>query len=144
MPADDRALIGTWKLKSVVREDAGTGERSDQLGADPDGYLSYLSDGRMYTILVAGERIKPDAAAPSDAERAALHKSMIAYAGTYTVEGNKVVHHVDISWNGMWTGTDQVRFFKLEGDTLTIKMAPNKNPIDGREGVAIVVWQKVK
>ena len=39
MPADDWALIGTWKLKSVVREDAGTGERYDQLGAHPEGYL---------------------------------------------------------------------------------------------------------
>jgi hypothetical protein len=69
---------------------------------------------------------------------------MIAYAGTYTVEGNKVTHHVDISWNGARAGGDQVRFFMLDGDTLTIKTEPNKSPIDGREGVGILVWQKVK
>jgi lipocalin-like protein len=82
--------------------------------------------------------------APTDEVRAKLHKSMIAYAGTYTIDGGKVIHHVDISWNGARTGTDQVRFYKLEGDTLTIKTAPNKSPIDGREGVRVIVWEKVK
>src|SRR5712671_1062976 len=49
-----------------------------------------------------------------------------ASSGRYTVEGEKVVHHVDVSWNESWTGTDQVRFFKLEGDRLTITTAPQK------------------
>jgi hypothetical protein len=138
------ALIGTWKLESVVREVSGTGERFDIWGAHPDGYLSYSKDGRMYFIGVAAVRIKPEEVVPSDAEAAQLHKSMAAYAGTYSVEGDKVVHHVDISWNNAWTGTDQVRFFTLEGDTLTIKSAPNKSWIDGREGVGILVWKRVK
>jgi Lipocalin-like domain len=68
---------------------------------------------------------------------------MIAYAGTYTTDGNKVVHHVDISWNGARVGSDQVRFYKLDGDTLTIRTTPNKSPIDGREGVCILVFQKI-
>ena len=54
----------------------------------------------MYAILVAGDRIKPQEKAPTDEERIKLHKSMMAYAGTYTIDGGKVVHHVDISWNG--------------------------------------------
>ena len=48
----------------------------------------------MYAILVAGDRIKPHEEAPTDEERIKLHKSMIAYAGTYTIDGGKVVHHV--------------------------------------------------
>ena len=48
------------------------------------------------------------------------------------MENEKVVHPVDISWNEAWTGTDQVRFFKLDGNILTITAAPNKSPIDGR------------
>jgi len=82
--------------------------------------------------------------APTDEERVKLHQTMTAYAGTYSVEGEKVIHHVDISWNEAWTGTDQIRFYKLEGNTLTIKAAPNKSTIDGREGQAVVVWEKVK
>jgi hypothetical protein len=141
--ADEGALIGTWRLKSFVREVSGTGERFDEMGAHPDGYLGYATDGRMYVIMVADGRVKPREAVPSDAERAQLYESMVAYAGTYTVEGNKVVHHVDISWSAAWGG-DQVRFFTLQGDTLTIKSAPTKSWNDGREGVGILVWEKVK
>jgi hypothetical protein len=142
--ADDNPIVGTWKLKSFVREITGTGERYNQLGQQPEGFLGYSSDGRMYAILVAGDRIKPKEEAPTDEERVKLHKSMIAYGGTFTLEAGKVVHHVDISWNGARTGSDQVRFYTLEGSTLTIKTAPNKSPIDGREGVGILVWEKVK
>jgi len=140
----DRALIGTWRLKSFVREVLGTGERYNQLGERPEGVIGYSEDGRMYAILVAGDRVKPREEVPTDPERIELFKTMIAYAGTYTVDGPKVVHHVDISWNGARVGSDQVRFYTLDGDTLTIKTAPNKSPIDGREGVGILVFQKIR
>jgi hypothetical protein len=133
--ADD-SIVGAWKLKSFGREITAGGER--YLGEPPEGYLGYAADGRMYAILVAGERVKPHEQAPTNEEALKLYRSMIAYAGTYTVQGNKVVHHVDISWNGARAGSDQVRFFTLEGDTLTIKTEPNKSPIDGREGVGIL------
>jgi hypothetical protein len=29
---------------------------------------------------------------------------MVAYAGTFKVEGSRVVHNIDISWNENWTG----------------------------------------
>jgi hypothetical protein len=82
----------------------------------------------------APNRVKPRDTNPADEERVKLHQTMFAYAGTYTLEADKVIHHVDISWNEAWTGTDQVRFYKLEGNTLTIVTAPNKSAADGREG----------
>jgi hypothetical protein len=39
--ADGNPLLGTWRLKSFVREVAGTGERYNQLGEHPDGYRQY-------------------------------------------------------------------------------------------------------
>jgi hypothetical protein len=63
---------------------------------------------------------------------------MVAYAGTFSLGENVVVHHIDTSWNQAWTGTDQIRHFVLEGDTLTITTAPYKSykehhgPIDSR------------
>jgi hypothetical protein len=110
MPAagwvDGASLIGTWKLKSFVREDAAAGERHNQLGEHPEGYLGYAKDGRMYAIQVAADRVKPREQTPTDEQALMLYRSMIAYAGTYTLEGNKVTHHVDISWNGARTGGD--------------------------------------
>ena len=142
--AGENPVLGTWKLKSFVREVTATGEKINQMGDRPSGYISYSADGRMYAILTADNRIKPEAANPTPDERAKLHQTMMAYAGTYTAQAGKVIHHVDISWNGAWTGTDQVRFYKIEGNTLTITAAPNKSPIDGREGHSVIVWEKVK
>ena len=69
---------------------------------------------------------------------------MSAYAGTYTLEGDKVTHQVDTSWNEAWTGTAVVRFYKLEGNTLTITTAPYKSTDDARDGRTVAVWEKVK
>jgi hypothetical protein len=142
--AGENPLLGTWKLKSLVREVAATGEKINQFGEHPNGYLSYSADGRMYAIGTWDNRLKPRSVNPEDEERSKLHQTMFAYAGTYTLEGVKVSHHVDISWNEAWTGTDQVRFYKLDGNTLTITTAPNKSTYDGREGRTVLVWEKVK
>ena len=45
-----------WRLKSLVREVAGTGERYNQLGDHPDGYISYSPDGRMLVFFVSSRR----------------------------------------------------------------------------------------
>lgn len=141
--AEDVSLLGTWRLKSFVREVTGTGERYDQLGGHPDGYISYSADGRMMVFFVAGEQPRPRNE-PSDEERIQLHKSMLAYGGTYSVSPGTVVHHIDIEWDGRRLGTDQVRFFTINGDTLSIKTEPNRSPIDGCEGVGILTFERVK
>jgi len=142
--AEESQLLGTWKLKSWVRELVGTSERYDQAGERPDGYLSYSADGRMYVFIAWDNRIRPREAVPTDEERIKLHKTMLAYGGTYTVQGDKVIHHLDASWDQTLVGTNQVRFFKLDGNILTIKTEPNKSLADGREGQGVIVWEKVK
>jgi len=140
----ENPLVGTWKLKSYVREVAATGERYNERGEHPNGYLSYSADGRMYAIITWENRITPHDVVPTDEERIKLFSTMISYAGTYTFDAEKVVHHVDISWNQNWTGTEQVRFYKLDGDMLTITSAPAKNFTDGREGRSILVWERLR
>ena len=143
--AAENPLLGTWRLQSFVYEVIGTGARSKPFGEHPIGFLSYSPDGRMYVILVAEDRPKPHDVVPTDEEKVTLDGSMVAYAGTYTVDREKVVHHVDVSWNEYWTGTDQVRFYKFDGDTLTITTAPGPSPlIAGVERRAILVWKKVQ
>jgi Lipocalin-like domain len=142
--ADENPVLGTWKLKSAFREVIATGEKINQFGEHPNGYISYSADGRMYAIVTADNRIKPRDANPTDEQRVKLHQTIVAYAGTFTVQADKVIHNVDISWNEAWTGTDQVRFFKLDGNILTITTAPDRSPIDGREGRSVLVWEKVK
>ena len=136
--AAEPSLVGNWKMVSYLTEELATGEKTALLGEHPKGYLIYTPEGRMMALSVHETRSPPK----TDEDRINLHKNMVAYSGRYTVEGNKVVHHIDISWNQSWTGTDQVRFFKLEGNTLTIKTAPTKNPITGMESTSVVVWER--
>jgi hypothetical protein len=44
----------------------------------------------MYVILVMEDRSKPRDLVPTDEEKVQLEGSMVAYAGTYTVDGEKV------------------------------------------------------
>src|SRR5271169_720470 len=91
-------LLGTWKLKShIATTDAG--ERTTPYGERPTGYLTYSADGRMQVIGTSDGRTAPQGDTPTDSERLTLYDTMFAYAGTYTVAVDKVIHHVDISWN---------------------------------------------
>ena len=138
-------LYGTWRLVSWTRELVDTGERSDMLGKAPHGFLAYGRDGRMMGMIVRENRPKPaDLAKLTDPERAELFKSMIAYGGTFKVEGSRVVHNVDISWNENWTGTAQVRNFRIEGRRLTISTEPQLSGIDGKRNIAVLVWEKIQ
>ena len=49
-PPVDCAVIGTWKLRSYVRERLSDGQRRNQFGEAPVGYIGYAPDGRMYAI----------------------------------------------------------------------------------------------
>jgi hypothetical protein len=136
--------LGTWKLQSFTTEDPATGQKTDLFGAHPSGYLSYGPDCRMYGILVKEGQKAPTDLVPTDAERVDLYSGFISYAGTYSIEGDRVSHHIDASWNQSWTGTTQVRQFRIDGKYLYIKTLPAKNPLTGKESTSVLVWVKVE
>jgi hypothetical protein len=136
--------LGTWKLESYTTEDLATGQKATLLGAHPGGFLSYGADCRMNAILVKEGRTPPATFVATDAERIDLYNGFIAYAGTYRIDGDKVSHIVDASWNQSWTGTTQVRRFKIDGNTLSITTLPTKNALTGRESTSLLVWTKVE
>lgn len=137
-------LYGTWRLVSFTRQVVGTGESSDLFGKAPQGFLNYGRDGRMIGIIVKENRPKPtDLAKMTDPERVELFKTMIAYGGTFKVDGGRVVHNVDISWNENWTGTAQVRNFRIEGRRLIISLDPQIG-LDGRQITSVLTWEKVQ
>jgi len=141
--ADDRAkLVGIWKLVSWESEFKDTGEREPVMGKYPTGYFIFTPEGRIMTVLT-GEGRK---AAKTDQERAALMKSVIAYTGMYRLEGDKFITKVDVSWNAAWVGTEQVRYFKLEGDRLHIISMWVESVARPERGMAraIITWERVK
>jgi Lipocalin-like domain len=80
----------------------------------------------------------------TDQERADLFKTTIAYGGTYTYDGKTVTHHLDIYWNEIWTGTDLVREVKFEGKRLTLITIPGPASQDGKIGISVLTWERIK
>jgi Lipocalin-like domain len=70
-------------------------------GSHPKGALILTKEGRLMVLTTAEDRI----AGMSDRQRAALHKSMVAYSGKYRIEGSDLITTVDLSWNEEWNGT---------------------------------------
>ncbi len=134
------SLIGSWKLVSsqVIVE----GEPpQDLFGSNPRGYLVLTPEGRSIVLTTADGR----KAGMGDAERAALHKSMLAYTGKYRVEGDDFITVVDLSWNEAWNGTEQRRHFRIEGDKLFIESAPGPSIIfPGKTDFRRIVWEREK
>lgn len=140
--AGKNQFVGTWKLISIMQE-SSLGKKYDSYGKKPAGYISYATDGRMITIIVKDGRRKPIGKRVTASEAMALLNSMTSYAGTYTIKGDQIIHHVDISWNQSWTGTDQTRFYKFEGKHLILTMPPFIDPIEGKTTI-VLKWKKVE
>jgi len=141
-----QVILGTWRLVSYVREVLPSGAKSDVMGTHPSGYINYGRDGRMIVMIVGSDRKKPVGALATPDEAEALIKSMLIYAGTYTIdsEAKTVTHHVEISWNQSRAGTDQVRSYKLDGNHLTLTTPPSVDPATGEQTVRTLTWERLK
>ena len=130
-------LIGTWKLVSFQFETEGSNERRDAYDGHPSGFIIITPDGRLMALLTAGDRAR-------DAPRGSLFDRMMAYSGRYRLEGyDRFVVDVDVAWHPAWAGTEQTRFFKLDGDTLSIITAPVEHPaFPGRRIRGVINWRR--
>lgn len=64
--------------------------------------------------------------------------------GTYTFDGKRVQHHIDISGNEVWTGTTVVREITKDGDKLVYSSPAAPFASDGKMSEVTLVWEKVK
>ena len=138
-------LTGTYKLVSSKRKIVETGEVLDTWGKYPKGFITYGKDGRMLVLIVTDDRPRPENVEKmTDQQRAQLFRTMTAYGGTYEFDGKTVQHHIDISWNEVWTGTTVVRVLKREGDKLVYSSPAAPFSSDGRMSVVTLIWEKVQ
>ena len=95
----------------------------------------------------ADRRQQPEDRRPAgvDEEEAAdLFRGLVSYGGRWEVKGDEVFHSVDISANEIWTGTEQQRFYRFDGDRLSLSTPVNPDPIDGKMSVRSMLWERVK
>ena len=96
----------------------------------------------MAAFVSVGNLKKPEKLPFTDAERAEIHKGIFAaYMGRYSVDGNKITHHIEVSWRPDWIG-DQLRYLDIDGRKLTIRTAPLVSSLTGKEVVSILTFEK--
>ena len=133
-----KQLSGSWKLTSWTIQ-VIDGEAAQPFGPNPKGRAVFTPDGFSAFMIARPDR-KP---ATNDADSAALLKSLMVYTGKFTIDGDKLTTNVDLSWNEILTGTAQVRFFKLEGDKLSIRTAEQASAVyPGKKVVGTLTWER--
>ena len=134
-----RDLVGIWIIDSFHTEDRATGKRTQPWGERPSGTVMFNPEGRMSALITPGGRSHPK----TEADEAAAFRSMLAYSGRYRVEPpNRLVTTVDIAWFEPWVGSEQVRYFDLSGDSLTLTSAPLNMPQQNAPMFAVVTWRR--
>lgn len=144
-----RALVGAWSLVryQVSVEDGQGGERVVfPLGERATGLLSYAEGGTVTALLSADTRASlgvdtlEEAHKASEAARAAAFDTYLAYGGTYRIEGDEVVHTLELSLQPDTVGTSQRRRFALDGRTLSLSYTSRSR--SGRLRRHELVWAR--
>jgi hypothetical protein len=142
--AEEQSFAGNYELVSATRKILDTGQTEDTFGKKPKGLAMYGTDGHFIILISYDGRPKPESIEKTtDQQRADLHRMMTAYGGTYTFDGSKVVHRLDISWNEVWAGTTNIRDVQRDGDRVIFTARPAPFASDGKMSVVTVVWKKL-
>ena len=78
--------------------------------------------------------------APAE-EQAEAFRTFVAYAGRYTLDGDKVIHHVEISSIQNWVDTDLIRSIKFEGERIALVTPPTS--VGGKIQTFELIWQRL-
>lgn len=138
-------LIGSYRLVAASATDARGVVDTTPYGAALTGALVYTAEGRVMVLLSYGDRQRLSGAdriaAPAD-ERAQAFTTFFAYSGRYTVNGDRVTHHVEVASYPNWVNTDFVRIFNVLGDRLTLQTPPLS--VGGTMQTSDLVWERIK
>jgi hypothetical protein len=138
-------LLGTWILASSEfrRSD---GQVVYPFGKDAKGLIVYDAHGYFAAQLMSAHRPNfavNDRDKGTPEELKATFEGYLGYFGTYEIDEQqaRAVHHVLGSSFPNWEGGDQVRFFELDNDHLTLKTPPLT--VGGVSIVGVLTWVRV-
>jgi hypothetical protein len=133
-------LSGLWKLVSASST-TSAGERNETpYGCNPVGLLTY--ENSRVTALISYDGRKPlSIGGGSLEEQAEAFRTFLAYSGRYTLDGDAVTHHVEISSIQNYVGRDLVRNIKFQDDQIVLVTPRTK--INGKLQVVELVWRRV-
>lgn len=139
-PAARAAVAGTWTLVDH-RTTAADGQVRHAFGTAPKGLFIFGPDGYTTVQIVNPDRPSTPLDRASEAEARQLLGTYLAYFGTYEVDlaTKKIVVHTTADLNAMNTGSDQIRFYDIDGDTMVLQPPPAANGSRSR-----ITWRRLR
>lgn len=146
----DRAVaqkfIGAWRLVGIEGVGRGTGP-----GEQPTGIILYDSAGHVAVqIDYTGKRLgfANGPLAGTTGEKAGAFDSYTAYYGTFSVNAaaGLVIHHLENSLNPSNVGRDNVRYYELQGNRMTLDIADDDNGrrLARKDTVRHLIWERIQ
>jgi hypothetical protein len=135
MALSKQDLLGAWTLEEMYTE-AADGTKTHPMGRDAGGAIMYTADGHMTAIThCAGRHLPADR--PSDEDRAEAFLSYFNYAGTWSLDGDKVTHTIRHALDPNMEGVALTREVDHQGNRMVLSaLAP-----DG-ETRQFIVWKR--
>jgi hypothetical protein len=125
MTASAERLVGTWRLADWARVDAD-GKRTPPLpGAT--GLITYTADGFMFATLTGPDRAPFAGTDPMGGTAEEAHRAMssgLSYCGRWRMDGDRLVHNVELSMFPNWVGAEMTRTCRFEGDRAIVTTPP--------------------
>lgn len=115
-------LVGTWRLVLWENRDE-KGKISHPLGSDAKGYISYTDDGHVFVHIMAGNRKEFSTGGLFDVtpgECVKAYATHISYCGPYQIDGENIVHKVEVCSFPNWIGSEQRRHAALKDGNLIL------------------------
>ncbi len=132
--------MGTWRLLSASSI-TSKGERNDApYGEGPIGFLTYTEAGRVTSLISYGGRKLLPVGATLE-QQAEAFNTFLAYTGRYTLSGDKVTHHIEVSSIQNYVNRDLVRSIKFQGDQIILTTPPTL--VNGKIQSIELVWQRL-
>ena len=139
-------LEGNWALAEWDCTLDGA-YHSHPFGRDAKGTIMYVN-GKMCAILMKADRPHfelPNLLRGSDHERLTAVSGYVSYAGSYRIEGDRVIHSVEYSLLPNWIDTELIRIISWTQDGpphLILSTLPEKTS-SGKTVVNRLRWQLV-
>ena len=136
-------FVGVWRLVSFELRSVD-GRVTYPFGRDAVGYIMYSEEGYMSAALMSTNRSKfasEDILGGSTEEKVAAADTYVSYCGKYEIQGDKVIHRIEVSFFPNWIGVNQERIFEFDGDRLSLNTLPLL--VRGKQQTAHLIWKRV-
>jgi hypothetical protein len=141
----ENEVAGIWKFLSLEYLD-DDGAAIYPFGRDVDGLL--MVDTRGYFSVHIMDMKRPpfkvsDPRGGKYEEIKTAFEGYIGYFGTFDIDETKglIVFHVKGAWLPNWIGGEQLRYYQINGNRMTISTAPVL--FEGKKRIAKLIWERV-